>query len=122
MDELKTHELPETPNAMPSGNWNDGRQLRNWLVGDLKWCDSVEMSYELAECECGGEPSGMWQVECYNRGKRYFAEHPDIINAIWFVVTHMKADDRSSYEKRQLQKAAALSKLTDAEISLLGLH
>lgn len=119
---LKADELPKSPGAKPFMDYKqECEYIRNGMYELASMADSVEIRFEVPDddCECH---EGKWEVEACRGIKRFVGEHEHFANALWFVLQHLSAKDRSEYEDRERRKSAALAKLTASERRLLYLE
>jgi hypothetical protein len=72
------------------------------------------------DCDCSDD-AGMWHVEVSGR-RTFSASSDNIIHALWFVLEHSRAEDRSAYEQWEETRRSALAKLSQAERAALGLR
>lgn len=114
--------LPTKPDAMPLELLRDDSYVRHAMY-DLKgMAEVIEIRFEFdeSECECDDD-EGTWEVEAWHGNKRFSASHERIENALWFVLAHMTAKDRTDFEEQERKRKEALAKLTEEEKRLLYL-
>lgn len=122
MEKEKT-ELPTNPGHMPLKFLQNMEWLRHAFYDLQSMADDVEIRFEASTDECGCDDSdGIWEVEVSSGPKRFTAKHERIENALWFVLEHLNAKDRTDYENRERKRREALSKLSVDERRLLGLR
>jgi len=115
---------PKTPNDMPS-EFTDNQQtqmVRNAFLSDLLTADSVDIHYEPTSGNDDDKMFGEWSIEVHHQGDRIEATHESFVNVLWFALEHMKAGDRSDYTNWEKARSEALSKLSKADRSILGLE
>lgn len=125
-DATTIKQLPQSPDEMPRGLCQNANYFRNAFVGDLLAFQSVEIGFEQHEgdcdCDVAADESGTWTVEVVGDNGTFLGRSDEFVKALWFVLQHARAADRSAYEQKQLRRQRALEKLTLAERELLGLR
>lgn len=117
-------ELPISPRQMPSHSYQQQCEfIRNAFYKLSAMADSVEITFEPSDGDCDCDDSdGEWCVNARRGNKSFEATHEDIDHALWYVLEHLTAKDRTDYEARQRKRQEALSKLTADEKRILGVR
>jgi hypothetical protein len=118
----ETKELPTSPNQAPIACRTNMEFCRHAFYELSSLADEVEITFEPTDDHCGCDDSdGEWNVFTRRGGKSFEAKHEYIENALWYVMEHLTAKDRTDFENRERKTREALAKLTHDERRLLHL-
>jgi hypothetical protein len=121
MSEAKT--LPTNPDHAPMKVRTNMEYVRHAFYELSSLADEVTIEFEPTDDACGCDDSdGKWNVYTRKGGNQFEARSEYIENALWYVLEHLTAKDRSDWENRERKKREALAKLSHDERRLLHLE